>query len=942
MPAAWGQDLSDEPLLPQTISSEDIEMRGQYVSQSQLADGTMVLQFNGRFHLSYGMRELSARNAVVWIERPQDEAGRAYFAVSVFLSGQAMLEEAGGTIVQDAVLYVSNLKTYGQIIKYQDAHVVEDLAKLPLYQTATRARELIREQVPAATVAGAEGIPDVVRPGDLEAMRAAKPPSVIRYRLRSLRPAETPEGERVMVASGGVYFSRAGGPEDPLIEITADNAVVFLGGDVDEETTTVEPVEDEPAPTGAEDLGAELQQRLRAVYLEGDVRISMGDRFIRSPRLYYDFEMQRAVILDAVFRAELPERGVPLYVRAEEMRQISARRFSAVDVSISTSEFAVPHYHVGAEKVDIYDRTPRDRQGAPLTELQGTFALENATYNIEDVPVFWWPYAQGDLEQSETLLRGLSTGWDSEYGARLETEWYLFNLLGAAPPEGYDATLRLDYLSKRGAGVGIDADYERKNYFGLMRSYYIHDTGEDDLGPLRQAENQPDTDNRGRFLWRHKQYLPNDWEANFELSYISDPHYLETFERAEFWEGKEQETAVYLKRVRGNEAITFLANWRLLDFLTQTEHLPDVTYRRLGDTFLDPLVLYHESRMGYVRYRVDEREFFEYSRNRNDKSSDMTFRADVRQEAELPLKLGWLNVVPFATLRGTYWDGQPLDDGGLWRGLGIYGVRGSTSFARVYDDAHSELLAINRLRHIVTPHFATWWAHSNTRSDQITPFDEGVETVDDFYGSLIGVRQVWQTKRGAGELERSVDLLTLNLEAGFFGDAQPGEETVGYVNAMRPEDSRTQNYVAGEMIYRLSDTTSVLYDFNFDLEEMDLDRHNLSLAVERSPRLAYIVGYRNANDIGYSMVGGGLNYRLNEKHTVATRVWYDIYERELGELAVAYVRKLPRWYVAVTVQFDEVFDDTSIMLSVWPEGLPEWTLGSRRFTGLGTSTGIRP
>lgn len=33
----------------------------------------------------------------------------------------------------------------------------------------------------------------------------------------------------------------------------------------------------------------------------------------------------------------------------------------------------------------------------------------------------------------------------------------------------------------------------------------------------------------------------------------------------------------------------------------------------------------------------------------------------------------------------------PRDDGGLGRGVGIYGVRGGTSFSRVYDDVESEL-----------------------------------------------------------------------------------------------------------------------------------------------------------------------------------------------------------------------------------------------------------
>lgn len=91
-----------------------------------------------------------------------------------------------------------------------------------------------------------------------------------------------------------------------------------------------------------------------------------------------------------------------------------------------------------------------------------------------------------------------------------------------------------------------------------------------------------------------------------------------------------------------------------------------------------------------------------------------------------------------------------------------------------------------------------------------------------------------------------------------------------------------------------------------------------------------------------SLVGGGWNYRLTEKHITSVRAWYDIDTGELGEVAVAYVRKLPRWYLGLAFEYDNIGDDFTVSVSLWPEGIPEWTLGSRRFTGLATSTGIRP
>ncbi|MCH8808082.1 MAG: LPS assembly protein LptD [Planctomycetes bacterium] len=958
VPSALAQvvERDDEPLLPAAISERDVEMRGRYVRQWKQDDGTLVLMFTGGFRLDMGGRRMSSTNSVVWITPHRSEPdGRKYYSLTVYLSEQADVLEPGGTLTQDNVLLVSNLRTYGRIVKYHDAHGPEEMEQSPLYQRALRDWALIEAGEPPPTTGPRVG---VRRPATVRRPKTERAPRRIRYEFSEVEPVETSTGEQLFVVRGRVYFSQSGGPDAPFLEIQATNAVVFpaegaaasiLGSDIRGDVPVAPDAEPGRKPerarqdpdTGPDDLARVAQQGIRAVYLEGDVILSFGSRLIRADRLYYDFENDRALILDAVFRTEIPGRDIPLYIRADEIRQLSAREYSATPARVSTSEFYTPHYHVGAERVLITDRTVRDTTGLAASKIAGSYQLEHTTLNVEGFPLAYWPYAKGDFESSETGLRRFRASYGGDFGTGVETAWHLFNLLGLAAPPGYDATLKLDYFSERGPAVGIDADYQQEDHFGLLRSYYIHDDGRDDLGPLRAFENELSSKNRGRVLWRHRHFLPNDWEATFEISYISDPNFLETYENSEFNEGKEQETLIYLKRAWEKSAVTLLANWRLLDFTTQTEHLPDLTYRRIGDTLLSPLVFYHESRLGAVRYRPDDRRFFDSRRLDNTSRTNTTFRIDVREEVELPLKLAGLNIVPFGMLRGSYWDGAAHHAGGLWRGFATYGARGGTSLSRVYD-VSSELWDINGIRHIIKPDFVAWFAHSNVRSDEITPFDEGIETIEDFYGASVGIRQTWQTKRGAPGRERSVDLLTFNLEAGFFGDAQRDEKSNGYVNPLRPEDSRSRNYLAGDLIYRLSDTTSLLYDFNFDLNDGQFDRHNVSLAVERLPRTAYVFGLRHASDIDMTLVGGGFNYRLNEKHITTARAWYDIERGDLGEFSIAYVRRLPRWYFAVNFEYDNVDNDLSVTVSLWPEGIPEWAIGSRRFTGLSTTTGIRP
>lgn len=944
------QDISLEPILPSTLSDADVVLQGRYVRQWKQDDGTLTLMYNGGFALEFARRRLSSQDAVIWIAPRTDEQQQRYYELTLYLLGRAEVQEPSGTIVQDSALLVSNLRTRGRITKMQDAHSPEPMESSKLYQRALADRRQIESARPAP--ASQESTVQVARPS----VSVERPAPSVRFQFGQVEPAATPDGDAVYVATGGVYFSRSGSSDSPPLEIRADRAVVFPAAGATERilpalegAPAAEPEPRPPSGAGGQAGGPSgepleqtrrsVERQLKAVYLEGDVVLTLGERFVRTSRLYYDFEADRALMLDAVLRAEIPSRNIPLYVRAEEVRQLSVREFSAEHARVSTSEFYTPHYSIGAASVYLYDRTERGARGQAAGAIVGTYEAVDTTLNVEDAPLLWWPYSRGDFESGETLLRGIRTGYSEEFGVEFESYWHLFNLLGLQTPPGFKGTLALDYYSKRGPGVGTNVEYKGEDYFGLFDGYYINDGGDDRFGPLR--ENNPDTPNRGRLLLRHRQYLPNDWEASFEFAYASDPGFLETYKTSEWFEDKPQETAVYLKRAQEVDAVTLLANWRLLEFTTQTEHLPDLAYRRIGD-LLGPFVLYHESRVGALRYRPDDRYFFDERNYLNDGQSDVTARADAREEAELPLKLGALNVVPFASLRGSYWDGQPLDSGGLWRGLGVYGVRGGTYLSRVYDDVRSDLLDIDRIRHVIQPQFEVWWAHSNTRSELITPFDEGIETIDDFYGGLIGLRQTWQTKRGAGDNRRTVDLLALDLEAGFFGQQQPDETSSGYVNFIRPEDSRTRNHLSGNLVYRMTDSTSLLYDFNFDLNDRSFDRHDVSVAVERLPRLAYVFGWRHAGDLDLNLLGGGYNYKLNEKHITALRAWYDADRGQLGELTFSYVKRLPRWYVAFNIEVDEVNDDVSVSLSMWPEGIPEWTVGSRRFTGLSTTTGIKP
>ncbi len=716
-------DSVEVPRLPSGISEFDIELNARLVSMFKADDGVDALHFLDDFVLQTGhpdTQTLRSREAVVWLSEMAAE-GRSYRYLQIFLWKDAEVSEFGGTVTLSPALFVT-VSTFGQVITHAD-HVVDRPAN---ESQAYREGERIRQAIAQGGWFGAEGPalfgmfdPTGVGPSGT---RRPTPRPVIQFQTSGeLSVNETVDGGKVITVTGGVYLSRGTAKSGEFLEALADNAVVFLspgqelqmpeadgaaGLGADDSVPPAGTGAAAPKPRAAGSADRQLLSsgfgdvEVEGVYLDGDVQFTQGPHMIRASRLYYDFLRDRALILDAVVHTLLVDRNVPLYIRAAEIRQLSSTQFAASNALITTSEFHTPHYHVGARRIDLTNTTPPDLRGKSAGMTSGVFRIEDATLNLSGHPVLWWPFIKGNVDTSETAIRGIRTGFTGNFGFELETKWDFYNLLGLETPKGFDATLSLDYFSERGPAIGVNARYERDTYFGLMKSYFIADSGKDSLGRERE---EPDTqDIRGRFLLRHRQYLEDDWQISLEFSYLSDRNFLEEFFEREFDNDKEQETLLYLKKQQDNWAFTALLQTRLMDFLTQTERYPDLAYFKIGEPIGDRVTWYTENRLGMVRYRGAEQTLREFLRQGPNRSSDATGRVDTRQEFDATFDLGAWRLVPFVTGRGSAWTDSP-EEGGLERAFGSVGVRGTTYLSRVYPEWCSEAWDINGVRHIIKP-----------------------------------------------------------------------------------------------------------------------------------------------------------------------------------------------------------------------------------------------
>ncbi len=935
---------------------EDARIRGKEI-HSFVDGGEQVSVALGAFGLTLGKHAVTGRDAVLWIRSRPTAGGLGLHEIEVYVEGSVKVVEPDGTSTSDRVMLVT-VRSMGRLTA---AGTMSDrpLKNFPLYRRAVAARkEALRAPAEAPKprpapplVVSTQPAPEpikVIRPGK-PGIRVVKPPEPRRIdpvhfharRFTSQEVGEGAERRRITIARGDVYLSQGSPDSELFLELRAQSAVVFSA------RRTAKP-KDPKVPWAPRVRGIELpgggEEAVTGAYLEGDVVIARGERSLRGPASYYDFTTHRAVMVDAVFRTVQTQRNVPVYIRADEARALSERELAFRNAKVSTSDFYTPSYHIGARWAYLKNTTPYDSKGVRLGEHSWLSEMKDATFNIRGVPVGYLPRTRSSVMEGHSPLRRATIGSHGRMGFGGETQWHLFRLLGLVEPEGFDATLDLNWYD-RGPFVGVNVEYDRQTYHGYSMLYGFVDRDEnDDFGEERKNILSPE--NRGRVLLRHKQYLPRAWELQFELSYLCDENYLEQFFPSEAYAGKEQETLIYAKKQRDNWAFETLLKYRLNRFVRQTESAPDLGFHLIGESLAgDKLTFFSESHAGAKRHRIPERISKTHGR--------FFARFDTRNEIDWPLHVGPVNLVPYAAGRATYWSDRPeigdvdycrlMDENGKrCRLYGQVGARANMHIWRVYPDVQSRLWDLHGMKHVVTPELVAFLGEAcdGVRPEHLYPMDPDIEQhLRDQSGVAFGVSQRLQTKRGAGEDRRIVDWMRIDAVLGAYNNGPDLQPADGRFFFSRPEYSLGRNHLNLDYTWNISDATTLLADGNLDIDTGRMRRWNAGLAVSREPRLRYYLGVRTITDLDSAIATAGVTYKINPKYSLnffnQIDMDYDGHETMASSLTL--LRKFPRWYVGVTAVMDHRTDDMGIYLTIWPEGVPEARLGSGRAVLLGES-----
>lgn len=921
---------------------------------------TNIILLRGGVELQAGEATLRAPEAVIWLEKLPGEARSRADVVLV------------GTAEENAVIQTPEARQFGERLA---ANVIVDGVRIDVPQREARdlsASELYRAAALLRPAPATQPAPEgPVPPGGTTRPTIIAPPTTRRVApvqliAKELRTTPTDDETLAVLATGGVFLMQRS-DEGDLIELAADRAVVFTSLKRLDEAGGLDP--------------AALREAITGVYLEGDVRIvytpgrrgrrdqkqgfAALEQRLEARQVFYDFTTDRAVLTKAVLHTSEPEHGQPLTVRADVIRQLARGNYNAQSAEISTSRMAVPDYSLNASRVFI--RTRRDR---------AVFGADNVSARLFEVPVLWFPAIRGATLDNRLPLRQVSVGQSSVFGNEIQTTWGLFETFNATPPQTLDATYSLGYLSDRGVSAGLNADYygdlflfgnRPETFSGDLRGFLVNDNGVDKLGGKRLPI--PQDELRGRVYWEHEQYLPGGWSALARLGYVSDPGFLEQWQRRQFWDGEPHDMFFNVERARGNELLGLQIIYDINDFATtadtfqegaDVERLPEGQYARFGQR-LGLLTLTSRNRIAALQFNnygsdpaaelglvdrpastaLDESFTGIPAHGYTGTPESITARADFRQEVSLPVQASGLSLTPFAVGRLTAY-GDQVNGEETGRVLGGVGVRLGTALVRTDDSIYSQIFDLDRMRHVVEPSitgFASW--QSQDASDFFI-FDQGIDDITDVTAVQVALRQRWQTKRGAPGRRRSVDFFTWNIEANLF-DTGRDEVIVptgaglasaagfrGLFFASEPEASLARDGINTDAQWRISDTTALVGDAAYSLESDDLVTVAAGMTVTRDDRLSYSIGGRYVEPLDLTLAVGSINYNLSQRYSIAAAASYDVDVNDVRNTTVLITRRFDRFFVNVGLYLDRIDDDSGIRFMVAPVGFREFALSSNQ------------
>ena len=658
---------------------------------------------------------------------------------------------------------------------------------------------------------------------------------------------------------------------------------------------------------------AQCDMVTRDVLVVGDVRIFRGEKIFSGDRAIYNIDTK------SITGFEFRTASGPFLAQAHLFVSTSPGAFEADRGLFTTDNTSDPGYHLRARKVRIFKNDHTE--------------YENVTVYVGRTPVFWLPYLYQPSKSDQSF--SIAPGSNSTWGP------FLLTRVAFPVSDNTYGGLRLDYMAKKGAGLGVDLTQEEKKTggWGRFRAYYTDDKapGTKDLGSANEQVNPT----RFRVSLQDRTYFSETVYTSVNFNRLSDINFYRDFLPAEMRTDPNPDSVFAITKKGENYAVNVEVRKQFNKDFESAESLPALALDLKRQPFLDSGVFY-DGETSVAKFRrnfLKQQALFEYA------NYDMV-RLDSFHQLTYPKVLGgWLSVMPRVGVRGTHDDssvsaprlvpGDPLyaSGGSLDRLVVNAGLEGSFKLSREFNGVENRAWGLDGLRHIIQPFANLSWVSSSRNPAEILPMDalsgsskllaidfpqfNTIDSISSWDVLRMGVRNRLQTRR---------DQQTLNwVELESFIDLRLQQPD--YASIKTADGGRYSN-----LFNRLKWEPLPWATVNFESQLPVLDKGftelNTSTNLQATKDLTFLVGNRYIRGNKYfndsDLVTGGARWRMSDNWAFRFEESYEVVTRQMEYQSYSVDRDLRSWMASFSVVFRERIprNETAVLLTLILKDIP--------------------
>jgi lipopolysaccharide assembly outer membrane protein LptD (OstA) len=648
---------------------------------------------------------------------------------------------------------------------------------------------------------------------------------------------------------------------------------------------------------------AQYDPTTRDVIATGNVRIYHAGQLVTAERAVYNLETKD------IMTASVTGENFPFLYSGNSFQNIQGSTGYLVKGGVFTTHDSLhPDWSLRPRRVRMY---PDD-----------SVIMYDVDLYIGETPVIRWPYLYQSLNRENAF--SLTPGYRSTWGG------FLLGSFSFPLTEKIGATLRLDYLQKRGVAVGFGTRWKSKDdggkNWGRFTSYGLYDSGTD----INETSLARETVSAGRYRvsLQARQYITEDIYASVNINKLSDARFLQDFSETEFGTNPHPDNVVSVTKLSDDYTLTVLARKQLNEFFENTEQLPEAALDLTRQPIFGSKIFYE----GQTSAGVYNRNF---AKDASTVSDFGYTRFDTFHQFLFPhTYFGWLSIVPRAGVRGTWYSetgyiqstsgttstltstaqasassamDQLIKTGSLFRPVYNAGAEASFKASRAFESVQSRTWGVDGLRHIIQPYANLSSVSTDTngkllyqidrfqRSSQLPSIDfpsfSSIDSITNWSILRLGARNRLQTRR---------DDATFNwLEMDTYFDVRLDSPDFSSTD---PDPGRYSNLVNRLKWYPLP-WVSLSVDSQLPVLDTGFKEVNTDLAFLANANTSFTIGHRFLNrNVLYedsSLLTLGAYFRLGDNWAVSALGTYEFRDNIFESQTYKIHRDLTSWVASL-------------------------------------------